>query len=74
MGVWEAMGSRSVKHAPRPSSDSTSIVPPCAFMIRWLTNRPSPVPAALVVKKGSKIYVSLPAGIPAPLSITWTCT
>ena len=43
------IGSPMVKHAPLPSVELTSIVPPCALMIRCVTNRPSPVPVAFVV-------------------------
>ena len=55
---------------PRPGALDTSTVPWCCRTMPWTTARPSPVPrpGALVVKKGSKMRSSVPAGMPAPVS------
>src|SRR5207302_4782139 len=63
-------GSRTVNRLPLPGSLATSIVPPCAWTIPRLTERPSPVPftAGFVVKNGSKIRARLASGMPVPVS------
>ena len=48
-------GKMMVKVVPFAISLSTSMMPPCSWMIPWATDNPSPVPWLLVVKNGSKI-------------------
>ena len=59
-----------LKVVPRPGALSTSIRPLCLRMIPCVIDRPSPVPVptGLVVKKGSKIRLSIYDGMPAPIS------
>ncbi len=54
----------------------TSTTPWCWRTMPCTTARPSPVPrpGALVVKKGSKMRSSVPAGMPAPVSFTESST
>ncbi len=50
-----------------PSTLSILIQPPWSLIIPWLMLRPNPVPSPFfVVKNGSMILSSIPAGIPAP--------
>ena len=73
-----ALGRRAVRAAgrcgtwcPRPTALSTSIAPPWALTMPWLTDRPSPVPlpTSLVVKNGSKIRCRFSSGMPQPVSM-----
>src|SRR4030067_932816 len=65
-------GNSMMNIVPRPVSLSTRISPLCCLMIPYVTERPSPVPfpAGLVVKKGSKSFFWISAGIPGPVSLT----
>src|SRR5450756_3046606 len=55
---------------PLPTVLSTSITPPWALTMPWLTDSPSPVPlpTSFEVKKGSKIRLRFFSGIPQPVS------
>ena len=51
---FDALGRRTVKVVPRPTSDSTLISPPCRCTMPKATLSPRPLPRSpLVVKKGS---------------------
>src|SRR5438876_845593 len=57
---------------PRPGVLRTSTSPPCSCTIRWTSESPSPVPSALVEKKGSKTWARSSGAMPCPLSATDT--
>src|SRR6266511_1724329 len=59
-------GKAITKVVPFPCSLLSVIDPPWALKICWTIESPIPVPSGLVVKNGSKI--SMPAGIPVPVS------
>ena len=56
---------------PLPSSLSISTCPPDCLMkpYTWLSPRPVPLPAALVVKNGSKALRLTSAVMPCPVSV-----
>ena len=66
------MGRLMSKVVPRPTSDSTVIVPPCSATRLCTIARPSPVPfpAALVVNNCLKISPRILGSIPCPSSST----
>ena len=70
--TWLARGKYSSNLLPMPGSLRTTIAPSCACMMLCATDSPSPVPlpAGLVVKKGSKIRRSVAASMPQPASLT----
>ena len=72
VGAAGRAGSRTVNRAPRPGSDSTSMVPPCDLTMPWLIASPRPVPwpIGLVVKNGSKIRPRIVGSMPQPASVT----
>lgn len=63
----------TVNLAPFSSSLLTFISPLCALMICFKIARPKPIPLALLVKRGSKIFPIASLGIPFPVSVnsTW---
>ncbi len=66
-------GSVTVKQLPLPSSDSTEMLPPIKVTKRWTMDSPRPEPPlvlCLTCTKGSKMRVSLSAGMPMPVSDT----
>ncbi len=64
------------KVAPSPRWLLTSMQPPLNFTIPYTVDspRPVPLPSALVVKNGSKIWSSTAGEIPLPLSFTVSLT
>ena len=58
------------KVVPRPGSDCTDSVPPCAATMVRLIESPSPMPPGLVVKKGWKMRASVCSSMPHPESVT----
>ena len=68
--VSQAMGRRTVKTLPLPSSVSTSMVPPLASTRFLLVANPNPMPQALVVNNGSKSLCRFSSGMPHPVSET----
>ena len=75
LGVAKA-GNRSRTAVPRPGSLCSSTWPSCALTVLNTSDSPSPVPlpASLVVKKGSKAFASTSFDIPLPVSSTLTST
>ena len=71
-----ALGRRSRTVVPAPTTDSISIVPPCARATSAAIGKPRPVasPAGLVEKPGSNTRASSSAGMPHPSSCTSTST
>src|SRR3972149_1683575 len=65
-------GKTTRKRLPRPTALSTLIVPPLASASPCATARPSPIPLALVVKSGWKIFSRFSGAIPTPVSNTAT--
>lgn len=65
-------GRLTVTNVPRPTSLVTSILPPCCSTMVLVIARPKPVPRALVVKNGSKIFSRFSGAMPAPES--WKVT
>src|SRR5581483_10184891 len=68
-----ASGRSRVNVVPRPPVANVS-VPPWSVAILWLTLRPSPVPSALVVKKGVNRCGCASGGMPGPSSSTSATT
>ena len=65
-------GSRTANVLPRPAPGlEAEIVPPCWLMIRWLIERPRPVPcpAGLSVKNGSNRLSIVSGVMPHPSSV-----
>ena len=56
---------------PSPTLLSTSIAPPCALTMPWLTDKPRPVPlpTSFEVKNGSKMRCRFFSGMPQPVSM-----
>src|SRR4051812_9882092 len=73
-GGWH--GSQMTNRVPVPTSDSTSMRPPCCCTILYEIDRPSPVPLPIsfVEKKGSKILGNTSGAMPPPSSSTSTTT
>jgi hypothetical protein len=65
-----------LKLVPCPTSLYTQMCPPLCFTMPYTVARPSPVPfpGPFVVKKGSKIWPSVAASIPWPVSLTASIT
>ena len=68
---------KTVKAAPRPRVDSSSMCPPWAWVKRRASARPSPVPGLvlwllllLLCSKSSKIRRWSAGSIPGPVSVT----
>ncbi len=51
---------------PSPGALPMAMDPPCSSTIFFTVAKPSPVPAFLVVKKGSKTLSTISGGIGAP--------
>jgi hypothetical protein len=47
----------------------TVMVPPCDSMMRLHMAKPKPIPCALVVNSGEKIFGKISSGIPVPVSV-----
>src|ERR1035441_7274197 len=62
-------GKTACTHAPRTDEVSSRTPPLCARIMPCTSDRPSPRPINLVVKKGSKTRPANSLGTPAPLSL-----
>src|SRR5690606_38767746 len=66
-------GNTSRAQVPRPGLERKRSSPEWARATELTTARPSPVPVALVVKKGSPSRLRVAASIPEPLSLMQIC-